>query len=891
MKRFGYFVGLVLCVCAVGFSARVLGRSGRSVGRVRQAPAAPAASAGRSAATRLPTFDYSGKAPRENRELPQEQRMGLPKEKGRADAFDELVTRRTPRFTGAFTVGLVFVNFPDCEPVDVATSFARQTAGVEDYYRRYTLGRCWPVFKVLGVYEAPQPLGYYVERHAPRNLLGGTEAESAQRVDELWEAAFRRVGRQGVDVCALVYATTPLPLHGEGRTLEQLAALRAVYPKQVREQSEAELRAVGFRDEESRDPLRNYRPAASLAWGAPLWPNSRMILQAEGAAATMIHELGHTLGAPDTYHAPERRGGVPGWPVIAASGPTAPLYCRYRYCGLLGPEAYPTLHQSATVKLAPRWGDFDGSAPLGLFVPTEHPNYLLHLEYEPSEVQTFDNGPSENDVGRISTGYSPKGGVVLYYVNVARADPYQGPPDLVYSYRRRDPYFRGSSAPDPSAAPAYRREMVGPGRFRLIPVPPPAPLAIFREGDRFDAESDPANRLPNQLPTGVDIVFGPQDESGAEVTISVPTKRLSGRDLQRSLQPIVRLEPITEVQPTSFRASLTMVFRGEEPYEEFGFCYGPAPNPTIKQAKWPLWGFSDWRDSVRITGLKPGTTLYVRAYARNAYGLVYSPECHKVVLPRRVDEVPPLLLDSYKVAALDGYYDNEGYRYNASGACALMKVVNLFRRPVDALRVAQKGDSLYHRLHQHPNALLPPDGKGRFGPTVQDLAKAYAAAYDLAVAAGLYGGDFPADFEARVVKALKLKPEGVRMPPDFAKAAREAGLSPAQAKALCAPVVPLGEVELRLLLPRIQASLRAGYPILCVRSLSYNSRFRYGLTSCVIDGVRAAPEPGEEPLQLHINFATPQTPDYQAPLTDGWYAPSFLLQKLEAGRLIFLNDR
>lgn len=832
-----------------------------------------------------------------NEVLPPEQQQHLKKVEVKADAFDKAVTRRSPRFKGEFTVGIVFVNFPDCEEVDVQACLARQSEGVADYYKRYTLGQCWPRLVVLGVYNCPNPLGYYAKHNSPNNRIGGGQAEVEARVDALWKEAFaryrgstsHRVGK--VDVRVLAYATKILPVisedSGHPRSLDQLPLLREHYPVSHYTQSEDERRAIGFREDRDIDPLKDYNPNYEIAWGDPLWPNSRVIVKAEGNAGTMIHELGHVLGAPDTYHAPQRDDGIPGHPVIAGGGPTAPLYCRYRYCGLLPAAAYPTLHQSTTVKLAPRWGEFDGKTPLGIFIPTEHPNYLLHLEYEPDEVETFENGPSENTAGRISKAYSPRGGILIYYINVLQADPYHGTPDLVYSYRKRDPYFRGLSAPDPNAKQSYRRVQVSPGRFRYERIKPESPLAIFREGDDFSAESDPANRLPNCLPTGIEIIFGPQDETGAEVTVTVPTSRLSGQALKRSMMPVVHLEEPSELLPTSLRATLTVHFRGEEPYTDYGFCYAPTPNPTIKQGLWPLWGFSNWRDTTRITGLKPGSTLYVRAYAKNAYGVAYSPECHQVTLPEAeaVEEVPPLLLDGYTVPPRDSHYDPEGYLYNKSGACALVKLMALFHHTVG--KTSKKPEFNCQHLHLQPNSILPGCPYARYSPTISDLARAYAWAIPLAEEAGLYAGAFPEDFDARCTRALQLKPGPARIPPAFATEARAAGLTPEQAKALLAPIVALDEATLPLLLPRIKASLVAGKPVLCVRMPTYDSRALYGVTTTLIDGYRPNAEEPSAP-QLHLNFALHSTNDYHQSLWSDWFPLEALFKNSKGGKLVFL---
>ena len=61
-----------------------------------------------------------------NEALPPELQQHLKKVEAKADAFAKAVTRRSPRFKGEFTVGIVFVNFPDCD-MGVCTAAGRIT--------------------------------------------------------------------------------------------------------------------------------------------------------------------------------------------------------------------------------------------------------------------------------------------------------------------------------------------------------------------------------------------------------------------------------------------------------------------------------------------------------------------------------------------------------------------------------------------------------------------------------------------------------------------------------------------------------------------------------------------------------------------------------------------
>lgn len=830
--------------------------------------------------------------------IPEEQRLDLPDLSVTADTFEQAITRKTPRFKGAFSVGVVFVNFPDCEPIDTEACLMRQSEGAETYFKRYTQETCWPVFSTLGTYDAPQPLGWYIAYDAWFNRIGAKDPkETASRVAELKRKAFAAV--QGkADVMVLAYATERLPTLTKSsqtsRALERLSALRKLYPVSLKTQNAAERNAFGWEAEEERDELDFYAPLKVLEWGAPLWPNSTVIVQAEGEAGVMIHELGHVLGAPDTYHVAEKHGGLPGTPVCVPGGPTAPLYARYRYCGLLGPEAYPMVRTSRTLRLAPRWETFDGATPLGIFIPTSHPNYLLHLEYEPflpaqrgsatrlGATDVFALRSSQFPVAGAlpDARSSAPGGIFIHLINVTKQSPYFGTPDLVYTYRRGDPLLRGvPSAGDPLA--------YGP--------------AIFREGDAFDAESDPANVLPNTLPTGISLTFGPQDAEGAEVTIQVPSTRLQGRALSESLRPVVSLQPLTEALPTSVRASLTMRYRGEPVYTDFGFCYGPKPNPTLRDNVCHLWGFTDWQDSARLQGLTPGATLYVRAYAQNAHGVAYSPECRTVTLPKSADMVPPLLLDTYTVRYLNGFYDGQGFVFNDTGACALLKLMAHFRKPLTSLNQPARTNARsgrrstarsaaenfsYERLHLDPKVdLAALEHSPRFTESLEDLEKAFAFAKTLAKESGLADPDFTDDFEKRVTAALAL-PKAAKVPQTLVSRARKAGLSQAEAQALGNPVVPLTENHLRLLTSRIQASLKEATPVLCVRRSLFESSRKYALDSCLIDGWRPTDDGS---IEFHLSFTTPLDRHASTQRPSGWYSPSVLFDHTEEGRLIFLQ--
>ncbi|MEG2062755.1 MAG: hypothetical protein RR007_03715 [Kiritimatiellia bacterium] len=763
-------------------------------------------------------------------DLVHEQRQGIV-QKMKAEEFGK-VRRTQPRFTGEFSVGFVFVDFPDTIPIDVDECMKRQTEGVADYFKRYTQAVCWPKCKRLGtVYRAPRPLGYYTRFATLNNRIGWTnEEEGKQRVAQLRKEAIAFSRRNSsasekIELMAFTYASQCAPLE----TVGKLSELRSLYKGKVK-QSPVEIQQRGIID--YPDQLVFYNPASTIRWGDPLWPNSALTLDAHGSASTLIHELGHVLGAPDTYHAPKVSDGVPGTPITVGGGPTGPLYFRYRYCGLLSDAAYPLIKNSATITLAPRWSTFSDQ-PLGIFIPTQHPYYLLHLEYEPSQPQKL-SGASESEIGRYDATASANGGIYIYLINVTKGDPYQGHPDLCYAYRPNDRMLHG--------------EVDG--------------IAVFREGDRFNDASDPRNLLPNLLPTGVEITFGAQNAEGATVTLTPPQSRLTGTAFKQSLLPIVTLTEVSELLPTSFRAHMTVDFRGEPLLQEYGFVAGPAPHPTLQRGSvFPLYHRD--RYDARILGQRPGATLYVRAYARTPLGLVYSTTEEKIVLPKpaTVTAVPPLLTDTIDSSnpIVGKNYDRQyqdGYVIGSTSFVSLLKLMSYLRMPLDGGKAKVKALD-FTRLHMAPT-------DDCFPPRLEEFRLAQAFCLEQAKAAGMMENVFTKDFDRQCAKVFRL---------EMKKKGKEG-------------LVRIDATTLEGQLSRIRDSLLTSVPVLCIRQPTADSFAPYALNSCMIDGFRVQ----DGALQLHIVYPEGRDrdrPDFQRPT--GWYPPETLLDRVDAARLIFFS--
>lgn len=516
--------------------------------------------------------------------------------------------RTKPVFTGEFVVDVIFITFPDCEDVDLAQGVKALSrvrgSTISDYYKEYSQGITWPVLRTFArPYQAPHPLGYYCRHDHFSNRIGFGGGEGGARAAELRAAALAASKSFGylegspsgkASVTCYCYCRA---LNSE--RVERL--LRPHYPKK----------------EDGTDEIGMYKPP--IPWRDPLWPNSIPQVMYPGDGGTMVHELGHVLGAPDFYHATEKYDGLPGSPSLPwAWGPTGPAYCRYIYQGFLPATSYPMYTQSGTYTISPRATNPAGDKALGCFVPSAHPNYLFYLEYVKDE--------------KAPIGSAGQEGLLIHVINVTFSSPMMGPPDLCYTYRPNDPYFR--------ALNGHTSE------------------AFFREGDKFDAESNPAARLPNLIPAGISVKNIKFSSEGATFDLTVEKKKLAAREISSSLLPKVALTEVDELLPTSFRAHCDVLYRGEPLMTEYGFCYDVTPHPTLLRGRFPLY-HRDRYDG-RILGLMPGKTYYVRAYVKNADGITYSAEEKKVTLPT-LDDVPdqvaPLLTDHIR----GNFYYNRWY--------------------------------------------------------------------------------------------------------------------------------------------------------------------------------------------------------------------------------------
>jgi hypothetical protein len=132
--------------------------------------------------------------------------------------------------------------------------------------------------------------------------------------------------------------------------------------------------------------------------------------------------------------------------------------------------------------------------------------------------------------------------------------------------------------------------------------------------------------------------------------VEIDKAPLSSEAYKQSLLPQIKLEPIDQILPTSFRMTVTPKFRGEPLVDQFGMCWSTSKNPEVNNDHFTSFNCNYDMDHGRALNLKPDTKYYVRAWAANAKGVRYSDEELSVkTLPIKSDvqEAGPLLLDSF----------------------------------------------------------------------------------------------------------------------------------------------------------------------------------------------------------------------------------------------------
>ena len=89
------------------------------------------------------------------------------------------------------------------------------------------------------------------------------------------------------------------------------------------------------------------------------------------------------------------------------------------------------------------------------------------------------------------------------------------------------------------------------------------------------------------------------------------------------LAPVITISTVSQISSTSIVSEESIISDGGDPITTAGVCWSTVPNPTIVNNKTTN-NPSSGSFSSSITGLTPGTTYYIRAYAINASGIGYS---------------------------------------------------------------------------------------------------------------------------------------------------------------------------------------------------------------------------------------------------------------------------
>jgi hypothetical protein len=118
---------------------------------------------------------------------------------------------------------------------------------------------------------------------------------------------------------------------------------------------------------------------------------------------------------------------------------------------------------------------------------------------------------------------------------------------------------------------------------------------------------------------------------------------LSVRCLKDTI-PQLTTSSITMITSTTAKSGGNIITNGGSKIKSAGVCWNTSPNPTVENFKTidpsavyplspyaPAMGLGPFTSN--LTGLQPGTTYYVRAYAENDVGISYGQEISFTTLP------------------------------------------------------------------------------------------------------------------------------------------------------------------------------------------------------------------------------------------------------------------
>jgi hypothetical protein len=557
-----------------------------------------------------------------------------------------------PTAVGPVDVGVILILFPDTVLSGGIPRFKTELDNVhglsqEDYFKIYSNGITWPVPKLYPsedeakIYRAPECYGYYCKYDYWGDPIGWRSTEEGQKRAGMLRSDALKAARSSAPsskfrTLAYCYITTFNADRAQRVDIRRYYAgicgkKGEDYPDPTKPDAGQTKHAKDnlpplMMWEKPFDPWDYYHPA--VAWGEPMWPNSTIQFN-NASGGTLAHEFGHTIGAPDIYRVGRTNDGIGGTPVLLAYGPTATAFSRFYHHGFLQEKNYPTITESGTYTLYPRHITPEANEALGFIIPSRHPHYFYHIEYLYGENPALCAGGGDevqtHDKGQRSEYFASIEGVLISVINLGESN-YLGSPDGFYTYRPNDPWFRGAGDLDQCLfGSQYNRQS-------------------------FNMQSEPSSRLPNLLDGGVVFKNITEHQGTATFDVEIDKTPLSPAVYQQSVLPLVRLEPIDEILPTSFRMTLTVKFRGEPLIDQYGMCWATSTNPQITNEHFTLSNCNYDMVQGRALNLRPDTKYYVRGWATNAKGTRYSDEELVVKTPplaAAVQEVGPLLLDSF----------------------------------------------------------------------------------------------------------------------------------------------------------------------------------------------------------------------------------------------------